>query len=288
MTTTIVLDTDIGSDIDDALCLSYLLARTDCELVGITTVSGRAEERAMLASALCRAAGREVPIFVGAAEPLLVPQRQPDVPQAPALESWAHDIAFPGWHAVDFMRQLIHEDPGEVVLLAIGPLTNVALLFALDPGIPAMLRGLVSMAGSFSGPRRPEWNVVCDPHAAAIVYRAPVPYHLSVGLDITTQVQLDVDEFRGRLHARRLRPVLDFAAPWVGRRKVVTFHDPLAGAVVFEPGICDFADGTVEVGTKDGHGLGVTRFSRVENGRHRVAVGVDAARFFEHYFDVLG
>ena len=66
MKTKIILDTDIGSDIDDAVCLAYLLAQPDCELLGITTVAGEAEARARMASALCKVAGKDVPIFPGA------------------------------------------------------------------------------------------------------------------------------------------------------------------------------------------------------------------------------
>ena len=80
-----VLNPDIGSDIDDALCLAYLLRQPACELVGITTVTGQPVERAMLASAVCRAAGRDnIPIRAGAAKPLLVEQLQPVAPQAEA------------------------------------------------------------------------------------------------------------------------------------------------------------------------------------------------------------
>ena len=60
---TLLLDTDIGSDIDDAICLAHLLAKPECDLLGITTVSGEPEKRAMLASAICRNAGRDVPIL---------------------------------------------------------------------------------------------------------------------------------------------------------------------------------------------------------------------------------
>src|SRR5260370_378469 len=81
-----LLDTDIGGDIDDALCLAYLLAQPACELLGITTVTGEAEKRAMLASALCKVAGKHVPIFPGVEYPLLAAQRQPDAPQARALQ----------------------------------------------------------------------------------------------------------------------------------------------------------------------------------------------------------
>src|SRR5688572_23171715 len=120
----VILDTDIGSDIDDAICLAYLLAQPECELLGITIVTGEADKRAMLASALCKIAGKKVPIMPGAEEPLLIPQRQTQAQQAVALTKWAHDQHFPRGQAIEFLRQTIHEHPGELVLLAIGPLTN--------------------------------------------------------------------------------------------------------------------------------------------------------------------
>ncbi len=87
--TKILLDTDIGSDIDDAVCLAYLLAQPECELMGITTVSGEPEKRAAMASAQCRAAGKEIPIFPGAPLTLLTGQRQAECPQAAALGALA-------------------------------------------------------------------------------------------------------------------------------------------------------------------------------------------------------
>src|SRR3990172_3844403 len=103
----VLLDTDIGSDIDDTICLAYLLAQPECELLGITTVTGEADRRASIASALCKAASRQIPIFPGAEEPLIVPQRQPQAPQAAALVKWEHDASFPQGQAVEFMRQTI-------------------------------------------------------------------------------------------------------------------------------------------------------------------------------------
>lgn len=75
----VLLDTDIGSDIDDAVCLAYLLAQPECQLLGITTVSGEAVKRARLASVLCKVAAKLVPIYPGAEAPLLVAQRQADL-----------------------------------------------------------------------------------------------------------------------------------------------------------------------------------------------------------------
>ena len=164
----LLLDTDIGSDIDDAICLAYLLAEPRCELLGITTVSGEPEKRAMLASAICKAAGREVPIFPGAPRPLLVPPRQAVAQQATALARWPHEKHFPDGHAVGFLRETIRRHPGEVTLLAIGPMTNVALLFALDPEIPRLLKALYMMIGSFTQGSvfpgmRQEWNASTIP-----------------------------------------------------------------------------------------------------------------------------
>ena len=90
----LLLDTDIGSSIDDAVCLAYLLAQSECELLGITTVSGDTVQRAMLASVMCKAAGKDIPIFPGAAVPLLVISQQPDVPRRLPCKSGNTILAF--------------------------------------------------------------------------------------------------------------------------------------------------------------------------------------------------
>jgi purine nucleosidase len=214
----ILLDTDIGSDIDDAVCLAYLLAQPACELLGITTVSGEPTRRAAMASALCHVAGKDIPIFAGVAAPLLVTPRQPHAPQADKLAHWPHDSHFPTRRAIEFLRTTIRAHPGEVTLLTIGPLTNIALLFSIDPEIPHLLKELVMMCGVFTNRRAGvgplEWNALLDPHAAAIVYRAPVRVHRSIGLDVTTQVVLPAAEVRRRFQHPLLRPVLDFAEVW--------------------------------------------------------------------------
>src|SRR5947209_20096675 len=121
----ILFDTDIGSDIDDALALVYLLRQPRCELVGITTVTGEPEKRALLADAVCRAEGRnDVPIHSGSPRPLLREQRQPTAQQAEALAHWPHREAFAAGTAVPFMREVIRARPGEISLLAVGPMTN--------------------------------------------------------------------------------------------------------------------------------------------------------------------
>ncbi len=289
----ILLDTDIGSDIDDALCLAYLLTRRGCEVAGITTVSGEPGRRAAIASALCRAAGKDVPIHAGSPLPLLAEQHQPRAPQADALTvdgrvRWPHCTEVPPGTAVEFLRRTIREDPGNLTLLAIGPLTNLGLLFRIDPEIPSLLKRLVMMCGSFLGtPSRhggAEWNALCDPHAASIVYAARVREHRSVGLDVTTQVSIDADEARSRFQHGLLRPVLDLAEVWFRSADRIVFHDPLAAVSIFEPGVCRFDRGTVGVEIAGGAQPGRTSWAPSANGPHEVAVAVDPQRFLEAFF----
>ena len=288
----VILDTDIGSDIDDAVCLAYLLSNPECRLMGVTTVSGQADKRAMLASALCNVAGKDVPIYPGAEEPLIGRQKQPVAQQARVLGNWKHETKFPRGEAIEFMRRTIRENPGEVVLLAIGPLTNAALLFKTDQEIPKLLKGLVLMCGVFTN-RLPgvgplEWNAICDPYAAAIVYAGQTDVHRSIGLDVTRQVTLDSDEVRSKFKAPFLEPVLDFASVWFERTSRITFHDPLAAATIFDSRICAFKKGNVEVELASDRLRGLTHWEAdPEKGRHEVALEVDRDRFFEHYLSVF-
>jgi purine nucleosidase len=290
MATKVILDTDIGSDIDDAVCLAYLLAQPACDLLGITTVTGESTKRAMLASAMCKIAGKKIPIYPGCEDPLIVPQLQREAPQALALKNWDHETEFPRGEAVEFLRRTIRNNPGEVVLLTIGPLTNIALLFSLDPEIPRLLKGLTLMCGVFTNrievPGNAEWNARLDPHATEIVYRAPIAQHRSIGLDVTMNVVMNADEVRNRFHVPLLRPVLEFAEVWFRHSENIVFHDPLAGVTLFEDSICSFTKGTVEVNSAKTPGQ--TQWSAGIKGRHEVALEVIPERFFSHYFTILG
>jgi inosine-uridine nucleoside N-ribohydrolase len=256
-------------------------------------VSGEPGRRAAIASALCRAAGSDVPIHAGSPLPLLVDQRQPRAPQADALTvdgriRWPHRTDFPPGTAVEFLRRTIREDPGNLTLLAIGPLTNLGLLFRIDAEIPSLLKRLVLMCGSFLGtPSRhggAEWNALCDPHAASIVYAAPAREHRSVGLDVTMQVSIDANEARRRFQRGLLRPVLDLAEVWFRDAVRIVFHDPLAAVSIFEPDVCRFARGTVGVELTGGAEPGRTSWAPAADGPHEVAVAVDPQRFLETFF----
>lgn len=295
MTQKILLDTDIGTDIDDAVCLAYLLAHPDCDLSGITTVSGQAVKRAAMADVMCRVAGKNVPIYPGCEYPLIVPVMQSEARQADALVNWAHTTDFRHGHAIEFMRETIRSHPGEITLIGIGAMTNIALLFTIDPQIPSMLKQLVLMCGLFKhhlDRLEPlEWNARQDPHATAIVYNHDVDVHRSISADVTSRVRMPKDEVIRRFSGiRLLEPVLDFAEIFFETSDEVIFHDPLTAATIFDESICEMERGTVEVELHSSRLMGYTHWLPEPfeyPGRHEIAVAVDVERFFETFFSVF-
>ena len=288
----LLLDTDIGTDVDDAVALAYLLARRDCDLLGITTVTGEATERAALASVICRAAGRgDIPIYPGAEVPLQGEQRQPVAQQAPSLARWDHQHEFPRGQAIDFLRRTIRAHPGEITLLTIGPLTNAAQLFQSDPEIAGLLRGLVLMGGCFNPAspeyERSEWNIAGDLAASELVYQAPVRVHRSLGLDVTQRVVMGAEAVRAQFTAPLLKPVLDMAEIWFAQFfPAITFHDPLAAAVLFDDTLVEWVNGTVSFDASQVPGR--TYFQPGgPSAPHEVASTVAVDRYFEHFFQTL-
>jgi purine nucleosidase len=294
----LIFDTDIGTDIDDAVALAYLLKQPRCELLGITTVTGQAQARAALADAVCRAAGRDdVPIMSGTEAPLLGRNRQPTCQQAEILDRFDHRPAesFAPHRAVGWMREQIHARPHEITLLAVGPLTNVALLFAEDPQAAQRLRRLVWMGGVYGvGQRRPglplEHNASCDPTATAIVFNAPVAEHLSLGLDVTLACRLPNDDARAMFQQAGggLAVVNAALDVWARSAPQIVFHDPLAAAAVFEPDLVTAQRGNVSVETVSPTLAGHTAWHRDPGGRHAIAVDVHAEAFLKHYVATVG
>lgn len=292
----LLFDTDIGSDIDDAVALAYLLRQPRCELLGITTVTGEPEKRAALADAIVAASGRgDVPVHVGLAAPLLIAPLQPQAAQAEVLTGRAHRTFGPRPTAIDFLRETIRARPGEITLLATGPFTNLAVLFALDPEIPSLLKQLVVMGGVYYtrgyDQTNAEWNIRNDPHATAIVFNAPVPRLVAVGLDVTMQCRMPSEEVRARFAqvGPPLDLVLDMAEVWFRHTSQITFHDPLAAALIFESSLCALEAQRIEVELTSPRGLGQTYFDdNAPRKPHEIAVSVKAETFFDHYFATVG
>lgn len=287
----IVLDTDIGTDIDDAICLLYLLANPKCELMGITTVTGEPEKRAMIASSLCKLIGKNIPIYPGTSNPILIEQQQKTAVQAKSLSKWNHDKEFPKGEAIEFLRKTIRNNPGEITLLTIGPLTNIGLLFSIDPEIPSLLKSLVMMCGYFKhkieGWDKVEWNAKGDFHASQIVYNAKVPLHRSIGIDVTSQVTMFSAEFKEKFSADIFKPLQDYAEHWYDYSHTITFHDPLAAATIFNESICKFEQGNVSVELEDKENLGLTTWKSAASVPHEIAVSANTEEFFKEYFSVF-
>jgi len=287
----ILFDTDIGSDIDDAVALAYLLAQPRCEILGITTVSGQPVERAKLVSAICKTAGQDIRIVPGSEDRLDGPTRQPRVQQASVLPNWSHETEFGDDDAVEFMADTIRSQPGEAVLLAVGPMTNVANLFTKHPDVPGLLKSLQLMLGRFIDPYHgtpsAEWNAHCDPAAARIVYETDAPGHTSLGLDVTTRVTMNSDEVKEYFQHPLLKPVYEMSSVWFDERAILNFHDPLAAVTLFDDSVVEFQSGTSVVTRGDDRDDGVTEWTPDENGPHSVGITVDSDRFFESYFSVF-
>jgi purine nucleosidase len=312
----IILDTDLamgapGSDIDDGFALALAHADPDIQLELITTVNGNTdvESATILTGELARRLDiGDVPIVKGAAAAFTHPEvvRRP----AEAVVALGAGARPPteGYAAVAIARHVM-ENPGEITIVAIGPLTNVAAAISLEPRLAANVAEIVIMGGIFFGTmpnrRMPgEFNVWVDPEAAAAVLRSGAPLRW-VGLDVTLKVQLT------RAHAERMRSADSSFAPFAGESTLAwiehsgaldpgapgagdscAMHDPLAVAVVTHPELVTFVDAHVSIVTGDGEARGVmiTDLLRSDDpppANCQVAATVDAPRFTEHFLDLI-
>ena len=243
----VLLDTDIGTDVDDAVALAYLLSHPDCELLGITTVTGEANKRAPWQVWCAKRPARISPSILAPS----IPCRESSASQSPSrplpCQPGRMRHCFLLNQAVDFLANTIRTHPGEVILLTIGPLTNAGLLFNTFPDVAELLKGFVMMGGNFgehTANERVEWNIAGDPLASQITYKAPVRLHRSLGLNVTQQVMMSPEVLRKRFLHRC------YGRSWTWLRSglasfihFITFHDPLAAATIFAPELCTLSSG---------------------------------------------
>src|SRR5919112_1682336 len=185
----VLLDTDIGTDVDDLLALTLLLRAPEVQLIGVTTVYGDTVLRArMTRLVLDQMQRRAVPIGIGARETLSgrpVWWAGHEVQGIPGLDRVQVDE---GSTAADLLHQAATEHRGRLELFAIGPLTNVAEAIAADDSFATSLRHLYIMGGAF-WMEQAEHNIKSDPEAAEIVFRSGIPLTIC-GLDVTQRVWL--------------------------------------------------------------------------------------------------
>ena len=284
----LLIDTDIGSDIDDALCLAYLLKQPKCEILGITTCSSEPEKRAEIVDSMCRYMGRNIPIFPGLGNPILGKQLQVAVHQYEVAAQRPHKTDFPQNRAIDFMKEMIETYPHEITLLPIGPLTNIGALFAAYPHLVPLVKEISFMGGSFFPEAiayiPEEWNIKNDPIAAKIVFDSGVPIR-AAGLDVSLKLKIRCTDFLAASHAKVMEPVALYAKKFLERTNDMYFHDPLVAVYLFEDDICHFRRGRVHVGI--GADWGRTYFVEDLQGNVLVADSVIPENFFRHYYDIV-
>jgi purine nucleosidase len=199
----VILDVDTG--IDDSLALLYALASPEADVLAVTCVSGNVEARqvAINTLALLELAGRtDIEVAVGREVPLERQLETTPETHGPRGIGYAElpppARAISERHGVDVIVDAARQRPGEITLVTLGPLTNLAVALEREPRLPRLLRRHVLMGGAFGaqGNTTPttEWNIHCDPEAAKIVFRAwadaiaadtTVPRPVALGLDVT-------------------------------------------------------------------------------------------------------
>jgi purine nucleosidase len=210
--TTLILDVDTG--IDDSLALLFAVASPDADVLAATCVSGNVDARqvAINTRAILELAGRpDIPVALGRETPLV--RALETTPETHGPQGLGHAELPPPTrplstrHAVDLIVDEARRRPGEITLVTLGPLTNLAIAVLREPALPRLLRGYTLMGGAFgvSGNTTPttEWNIHCDPEAARIVLRAwtearladpSIPLPLALGLDVTEQARILPDD----------------------------------------------------------------------------------------------
>lgn len=282
----IIIDTDPG--IDDAMAIVYALASPELDVIGLTTVFGNAYVETCTVNAfhILDVAGRsDIPVAQGAGRPLAMDYRGAatfvhgenglaDIPiAAPTRAAHALDAAH-------FIVEQVLAAPGEITLVPIGPLTNIALAMQLCPELPQQLAGMVIMGGNAfcGGNASPaaEANIINDPEAADIVFGADCPI-VMCGLDVTestlmTSKQIEhlahIDNPRAQLAAQILPPYRDFHVAR-GKNDGIHVHDSTCISYMLQPQHYKVAVHPIRVDT--GHGVG--RGKTWPNVRHLIPGG---------------
>lgn len=281
----VIIDTDIGDDIDDVLALGLALNSPELEILGITSAWGDTKLRARMLDRLLAETGHtDIPVAVGIERNK---EKQAAFSQAP----WARRVPEkPHPDAVDFLLEQINKYPGQITLIGIAPETNLGAAIQRDPVTFRKLKRIVLMAGSvrvgyderaplLMNPPVPEYNVVMDIAAAQAVFTSRVPLYV-MPLDST---QLKLDERKREMLAIRSSPLTDALTLlyllWSHETKQMTptMFDAVAVAYAIDPQQCPVTQLHIEV-----DGAGYTRERPGPPNAH-VCLASDSDSFFRFY-----
>ncbi|QHT59432.1 nucleoside hydrolase [Paenibacillus lycopersici] len=256
----IIIDTDIGDDIDDALAIAFALNSPEVEVVGLTTVFGDTGARARIAASLLRTAGRTgIPVYAGCMQPINGPVHPCGAPCQYIADAMDR-IEIPGKHAVDYLIETVMGAEEPVTVLAIGPLTNLAAALLKEPRLRQKLNRIVIMGGAYYF-HFIEWNIHCDPEAANIVFRSGIPM-TAVGLDVTKRCLMNAEQLARleRAETPLARLLWRLIRQWqrdTGRTYPI-LHDALAAYGVFGETHLRFEREAVAVEMAGKHTRGMT------------------------------
>lgn len=285
----IILDTDIGTNADDAVALSLVIKSPEIVLEGITTVYGDVHKRGAIAQHILRLCEAEpINIYSGIELPLLR-KREVTGPIVGGMEA-AEDFKPNQKHAVDFIIETIMENPKEITLVAIGPMTNIATAIIREPKIAENVKEMIIMGGVTrigSNGRyleTREYNVRSDPEAASVVFSSSAPI-VMISLDVTRQLiftRKENQEFArcgtpiSILLSKQMEDYMDYM-----KRDFSYMCDPLAIAVLLDRSLIGTERVNIQVEYDQREMTGYTIAELNDQGSVEVALEVDYIRFFE-------
>ncbi|OED42533.1 hypothetical protein AB833_05850 [Chromatiales bacterium (ex Bugula neritina AB1)] len=299
----VIIDTDPG--IDDAIALCYALSHPKLEVLALTSIFGNVSTELATQNALriCELCNTSVPVAQGADSPLHI-KRNPAPDFVHGVNGFGNiELPVPTTRrdkssAAELIIDLVREQPGEITLIPVGPLTNLAKALEQAPDIADKVAEVIVMGGVFyaSGNVTPfaEANIWNDPHAAQKVLTAswPVVVH---GLDITHQIVFD-RPYLGRLAAASpriggfLHNAAEFYINFYKEQRNIDGccpHDLLAVAYAANPQWYKTETGRFDVIT-DGEQIGRTTTTKVCESNKQIALDVDRTALIDEYFDILG
>jgi len=277
----IIIDTDIGDDVDDAFALALAVKSPELEILGVTTTFGDTEARAKIVDRFLGEVGRaEIPVLTGKATATKNPMSQRKYGEG------GHFAKSSRGDAVDFLLEQIRKYPGKITLVAIGPLMNVGAAIDKDAATFRKLKRVVLMGGSIRRgygdlgytapvPPMPEWNILNDVASAQKLFAAGVPLFV-MPLDST---QLKMDEVKRAFLFGQGAAVTDQLAVLyhLWEQETPTLFDPMTIAFVLRPELCPVQGLHIRVDEKG--------FTREEPGAANAEVCLDsnAEDFFKFY-----
>lgn len=269
----VILDTDIGSDVDDLLALAQIVNTPNIDLLGVTCVYGDVGIRAKIAMKLLKYAGREsVPVHKGSSEPLLKLkpvwwagyEGQELTPEDHARNPVDGD-------AVEYIVRTVLNSSSKVSLISIGPLTNIAKALLRSPQIVNHLEEIIIMGGAhrgLNGFELPycEHNIACDPEAAHIVFTSAVKKKI-VPIDVTSRVHVhrhDVKKIRG-MRTSFHDMIADAIEQYPTYKKLgfTYLNDPLAAVAASHPEFLEFTALHVDIELEGLYSKGATLMRKI-------------------------